>query len=85
MKTKIQDLFFYDEEKIKFNPESINWNDVTICVLCGKKDPCNCKVYDCPCGTPANICNWPSDNCPCPKCNKRIKNCNCSVHIKKEN
>lgn len=84
MKTKISDLFFENEVTIEFNPENIDWSDVTVCVLCGKKEPCNCRIHDCPCGIPANICNWPSDNCPCPKCYESIKNCKCLIYIKKE-
>jgi len=84
MKYKIPELFFDDEKTIKFDPESIDWSDITVCVLCGKKEPCNCRIHVCPCGTLANICKWPNDNCPCPKCDELIKNCDCLIFTKKE-
>lgn len=84
MKTKLQEMFFKKNKKALFNPENIDWDDVTVCVLCGKKEPCECRVYSCPCGIPANNCKWPSDRCPCPKCDELIKNCECLIYIKKE-
>lgn len=83
MKTKIPKLFFENDDKIDFSPEDINWDDETICVLCMRKK-CICTIQECPCGIPANICKWPSDSCPCQKCDNLIKNCKCLVYIKKE-
>lgn len=82
MKYKIPNLFF--KKKIIFNPESIDWDDVTVCVLCGKKSDCACKIHNCPCGKPATECEWPSNHCPCPECNELFINCNCIITIKKE-
>lgn len=80
---KIPSLFFKDDTKIDFYPEDINWDDTTVCALCRKID-CVCTIQICPCGKKANICNWPSDNCPCPRCLELIKDCKCKVIIKKE-
>lgn len=83
MKTKMPKLFFESDIEIEFSPEDINWDDETICILCMRKH-CICTVQECYCGIAADMCRWPTDNCPCQKCENLIKNCKCIVYIKKE-
>ena len=82
MKFKIPKLFL-KEKSIDFKPEDINWDDITICVLCMRKK-CICDIHLCPCGISADGCHWPAEKCPCPKCLEVFNNCKCTVIIKKE-
>ena len=61
-----------------WEPENIDWDDTTICALCGQAD-CICEIHECPCEIPATDCEWPSDECPCPICNEMMKNCECNI------
>jgi hypothetical protein len=29
--------------KVSYYHKSIDWEDVTVCAFCGKKEPCKCK------------------------------------------
>jgi len=80
---KIPNLFFKNNEKIDFNPEMINWDDSTICVLCRKID-CICVIQKCPCNIDAANCKWSSNSCPCQKCLELNRDCKCIIKSKKE-
>ena len=80
---KIIDIFL--AKKIKFTPENINWDDETVCALCGKKSDCICQIHLCPCKKLATECIWPSDLCPCKECEELIGNCKCTSYNEKEN
>ena len=41
-----------------WNPEFINWDDPTVCALCGKVD-CICTIQICNCGREATKCKGP--------------------------
>ena len=45
--------------------KNINWDDETVCNLCGQKEPCNCyDEFYCSCGLKNKNCEWPDgDNC----------------------
>jgi len=64
-----------------WSPENTNWDDPTVCALCGKVD-CICTIQKCPCNILATECKWPTDNCPCPMCLNIAKHCKCTIHIK---
>ena len=81
MKIKIPSLFL--KKEIYFEPESINWSDDTVCVLC-RMSKCICNINTCPCGKKANECNWPSNFCPCPVCLESLSKCKCKINIKKD-
>lgn len=66
-----------------WSPENTNWDDPTVCALCGKVD-CICTIQKCKCKKDATKCKWPSDNCPCLSCDKLIKNCKCKSNNKGE-
>jgi len=70
-------------KKVKWEPENIDWDDTTICVLCGEQD-CICEISSCPCNKLATECDWPDENCPCPICLELTKNCKCTIIIKPE-
>lgn len=70
-------------KKVKWEPENIDWDDTTICVLCGRAD-CICEIEQCLCDKPAPECEWPSDECPCPICLSLVKECECNIIIKEE-
>lgn len=84
MRYKIIDIILKKNRLFNFDPLNIDWDDETVCALCGKKSECKCNIHLCPCNKDARYCKWPSDSCPCPKCDKLIKNCNCIVYIKKD-
>lgn len=61
-----------------WDPENINWDDETVCALCGKKEDCECIHYKCPCGKREVDCGWPdSVECPCRVCLKLYVDCKC--------
>ena len=66
-----------------WSPENLNFDDETVCALCGKAD-CVCTVQICPCGFKAPDCKWPSETCPCPICDELMKKCECTIYIKDE-
>ena len=41
-----------------WEPESIDWDDPTVCALCGKVD-CICTIQVCNCGKKAPECKGP--------------------------
>lgn len=45
--------------------KNINWDDETVCNLCGKKEPCDCyDEFYCSCNKKNKNCEWPDgDNC----------------------
>lgn len=83
MKIKILNLFFDNDEKIDFNPEMIDWNDPTACVLCRRVD-CICTIQKCPCDNHSDNCTWPDKKCICQNCLELIELCKCKIIIKKE-
>lgn len=46
------------------------WDDLTVCCLCGEKNPCDCYHYSCPCGKKEEDCIDPIERI---KCNNNIK------------
>lgn len=59
--------------------KNINWDDETVCNLCGKKEPCKCyDEFYCPCGKKNKDCEWPENiGCPCRACHKVYSECMC--------
>jgi hypothetical protein len=57
--------FLKKEIAKNFDPKNINWDDETVCNLCGKKEPCQCyDEFYCGCGLKNKVCVWPDgDNC----------------------
>lgn len=42
-----------------------DWDDLTVCALCGKSSPCLCYHFICPCGKKEIHCEWPEgEGCP---------------------
>lgn len=75
---------FKPEETIRdWDPLNVDWDDETICALCGKSHECKCyDEYYCNCGEKNKNCKWPHDKgCPCIVCDQKRANCVC----KKEN
>lgn len=64
-----------------WSPENTNWDDPTVCALCGKVD-CICTLQRCPCGKYVTYCEWPSQACPCPLCEKFKPECECDIVVK---
>lgn len=54
-----------------------DWEDLTVCCLCGEKNPCDCYHYSCPCGKNEEDCVSPSCGYPCRICNKNNLDCMC--------
>jgi hypothetical protein len=54
----------------------LNWDDETVCMLCGAKEPCSCYKYRCEeCNDFTKTCKcW---NEVCESCNLIIAHCKC--------
>jgi len=71
---------FKPEETIRdWDDVNLDWDDETICALCGKTYDCKCyDEFMCPCKKKNKDCKWPENvACPCRACGKRYFQCLC--------
>lgn len=71
---------FKPSETIRdWDPLNVDWDDETICALCGKSHECKCyDEYYCKCGNKNKDCDWPDAvKCPCMACGELFINCKC--------
>jgi hypothetical protein len=69
----------FDSSRTIRDWDNITFDDITICLLCGKKELCECDDnYYCPCGKKNKDCEWPeSIMCPCRVCGEVWRLCLC--------
>ena len=74
---------FKPSETIRdWDPLNVDWDDETVCALCGESYKCKCyDEYYCNCGEKNKNCKWPNKGCPCIVCDEKRGDCTC----KKEN
>lgn len=71
---------FNQSETIRdWHPLNLDWDDETVCALCGKSTECKCfDEYYCNCGLKNKDCKWPeSVECQCMACDKLFVECVC--------